>query len=514
MNGKSKPPSRSSSRITDHVHPAVEREVAKQLCETDHLFFTRYFFKHRQGTKFRVNWHHVLIADVIQRVIDGATKNVVINVSPGSSKTEMVVINLIARGLALNPWARFLHISYSDDLALLNSETAREVVESDEYQEKWPYAIAADTKSKKRWNVVVNGKKAGGVYAVSLAGQITGFRAGHMAEGWQGAIVIDDPLKVEDAYSKTYRDKANRKLLSTVKSRKANPDTPIIVIMQRLAEEDPTGFIRAGNLPGEWEFVEIPALITDEYVAALPEHVRALVGPSEKDEDGRFSYWPYKEPLADQLEMERVAPYVHSGQYMQRPSPLGGGIIKGAWFPRYTVLPRLLYRKIFADTAQKTTERNDYSVFQCWGAGDDGHIYLLDQIRGKWEAPDLRQQALDFWAKHNPYDHRTSGPVREMVIEDKASGTGLIQDIRKHGLIPVRPLPRDTDKLRRVMDVNSYWAAGLALIPESAPWVLDFVNELNAFTAGDTHAHDDQIDPLVDATTDMLANASDWSAWN
>lgn len=488
--------------------------MAKQLCETDHLFFTRYFFKHRQGIKFRVNWHHVLIADVIQRVIDGTTKNVVINVSPGSSKTEMVVINLIARGLALNPWARFLHISYSDDLALLNSETAREVVESDEYQEKWPHAIASDAKSKKRWNVVVNGKKAGGVYAVSLAGQITGFRAGHMAEGWQGAIIIDDPLKVEDAYSKTYRDKANRKLLSTVKSRKAIPDTPIIVIMQRLAEEDPTGFIKQGNLPGEWEYVEIPALITDEYVAALPEHVRKLVELSEKDADGRFSYWPYKEPLSDQLEMERVAPYVHSGQYMQRPSPLGGGIIKGAWFPRYKVLPRILYRKIFVDTAQKTTERNDYSVFQCWGAGDDGHIYLLDQIRDKWEAPDLRQAALDFWAKHKPYDHRAGGPLREMVIEDKASGTGLIQDIKKHGLIPVRPLPRDTDKLRRVMDVNSYWAAGLAVIPESAPWVLDFVNELNAFTADDTHAHDDQIDPLVDATTDMLANASDWSAWN
>lgn len=335
-----------------------------------------------------------------------------------------------------------------------------------------------------------------------------------MAEGWQGAIIIDDPLKVEDAYSKTYREKANRKLQSTVKSRKATPDTPIIVIMQRLAEEDPTGFIKEGNLPGEWEFVEIPALITDEYVAALPERLRKLVEVEERDKDGRFSYWSYKEPLADQLEMERVAPYVHSGQYMQRPSPLGGGIIKSAWFPRYTVLPRILYRKIFVDTAQKTAERNDYSVFHCWGAGDDGRIYLLDQIRDKWKAPELRQAALDFWAKHKPYDHRMSGPLREMVIEDKASGTGLIQDIQKHGSIPVRPLPRDTDKLRRVMDVNSYWAAGLVLIPADAPWVLDFTNELNAFTADDTHAHDDQVDPLVDATTDMLANVSDWSAWN
>ncbi len=87
----------------------------------------------------------------------------------------------------------------------------------------------------------MDGKKAGGVYVVSLGGPITGFHAGHMAEGWQGAIIIDGPLKPEDACSKTKRTAANRKLLSTVKSRKANPDTPIIVIMQRLAREDVNG---------------------------------------------------------------------------------------------------------------------------------------------------------------------------------------------------------------------------------------------------------------------------------
>ena len=92
----------------------------------------------------------------------------------------------------MNPRARFLHISYSDDLALLNSETAREIVQSDEFQALWPLSIAPDAKSKKRWNVIADGKKAGGVYAVSLGGQITGFRAGHMTDGWQGAIIIDD----------------------------------------------------------------------------------------------------------------------------------------------------------------------------------------------------------------------------------------------------------------------------------------------------------------------------------
>jgi hypothetical protein len=151
MEKKSPPPSPSSIATID---PAVLRATAKAMCEQDHLFFSRYFFKHRQAIKFRVNWHH-----------------------------ELIAINLMARGLALNPRARFLHISYSDDLALLNSQTARELVQSDEFQELWPLAIADDAKSKKRWNVLVDGKKAGGVYAISLGGQITGFRAGHMAEG-------------------------------------------------------------------------------------------------------------------------------------------------------------------------------------------------------------------------------------------------------------------------------------------------------------------------------------------
>lgn len=516
MKKPSKPRSRSSKATID---PRVVLSVAKSRCEQDHLFFTRYFFKHRQGIKFLLNWHHFLICDTVQRLMDGEIENALINVPPGSSKTEIVAVNFMARGLAINPRARFLHISYSDDLAVLNSGTAKEIVQSDEFQALWPLEVADDAKAKKRWNVMVNGKKAGGVYAVSLGGQITGFRAGHMAPGFQGAIILDDPLKPEDAYSKTKRDAANRKLLSTVKSRKANPKTPIIMIMQRLAEQDPTGFIEAGNLPGKWEHIIIPALIDDAYVATLPERYRLklqqLLAEAERDDDGRFSYWPYKEPLHDLLHMEkgggedkdgnRVSRYVFSGQYQQRPAPLGGDLIQGSWFRRYTVPPKIVRRKIFGDTAQKTKEHNDYSVFECWGLGEDGRIYLLDLIRGKWPAPELKRRAVDFWNKHKGYDPKLSAPLRKMMIEDKSSGTGLIQDIQSSGHIPVQGIERSTDKLTRVMDGVPYIEAGLVCLPEDAPWVSDFIAECEAFTANDTHAHDDQIDPAMDAIKDLLA---------
>lgn len=501
----------------------VERLFAQAKCERDHLYFTRFFFKQRQNIRFIVNWHHQLMSDAIAKVISGDIKNLIINVAPGSSKTEIVVVNLIARGLALNPRARFLHLSYSDDLASLNSQTARDLITSDAFQVFWPLKISDDSKSKKRWNVLVDGQPAGGVYATSLGGQITGFRAGHMQTGFQGAIIIDDPLKPEDAFSRSKLDAANRKLVTTVKSRKANPDTPIILIMQRIAESDPVGFIRAGNLQGDWTHIVIPAVTDDAYVQTLEPKYQALVDSTIRDESGRFSYWPYKEPLQDLLAMERgdgsdvsgskISRHVFASQYQQTPVALGGNIIRGEHFHRYTVLPKIKSRKIFADTAQKTKERNDFSVFECWGMGVDGKLYLLDMIRGKWEAPELLKRAIAFWSKQRAVEFEVFGQLREMIVEDKSSGTGLIQSLRLINQIPVKGVERNKDKLTRVMDGLPYIESGMVALPEGAPFTQEFIAECEAFSADDSHDHDDQIDPMLDAINDMLSSGNQLKIW-
>lgn len=489
--------------------------------EQDHLFFSRYFFKARQNIKFIVNWHHQLIADSVQKVMDGEIKNLIINVPPGSSKTEMVVINFIARGLAINPWCRFLHLSYSDDLALLNSQTARDMITGDEYQALWPLKISDDTKSKKRWNVDIDGKNAGGVYATSLAGQITGFRAGHMTTGFMGCILIDDPLKPEDAFSKSKIAAANRKLLTTVKSRKANPDTPIVLIMQRIAENDPTGFILSGNLPGEWTHISIPAVMTNDNVQKLDPKYQSLI---ERDGTDRFSYWPYKERIEELLIMEKgdgqdkdgakIGRQVFASQYQQNPIAIGGNIIKSSDFVMYKEPAKIRWRKIFADTAQKTKERNDYSVFQEWGYAEDGKAYLLDLIRGKWEAPDLQKRAVAFWAKAKSRDLTKFGQLRKLMVEDKSSGTGLIQSLKLYPHnIPIEGIERERDKLTRVSDALPYIESRQVCIPEDAPFTNDFVLECEAFTADDSHAHDDQIDPMADAIEDLLSNANKLKAW-
>lgn len=510
--------------------------VAGVKCEREQLYFTRYFFRHRQGIKFKINWHHHYISDTLEKVITGEIKNVCITLPPGGTKTELAVINFVARGLALNPRARFLHLSGSDSLASLNSATAREIIRSDEYQKLWPLKIADDANAKKRWNVLVNDQPAGGLYATSLGGQVTGFRAGHMAPGFQGAIIIDDPIKPEEAYSKVKLDAANRRLVSTVKSRKANPATPIIIIMQRIAEMDPVGFVKAGNLEGEWTYVNIPALISDEYLEALPAKYRQLVeadnqafmqefGSSPpRDVKGRFSYWPYKEPLAQLLAMERgdgadesgsrISRFVFSSQYQQEPVKLGGNMIKGEYFERYTVLPKIKYRKMFADTAQKTKEHNDFSVFSEWGLGIDGKLYLIDMIRGKWEAPELKRRAIAFWAKAKGRDVEHFGQLRELQVEDKASGTGLIQELKTPPYsIPVKGVEREKDKLTRLMDILSYIELRLASVPEDASFTNDFITECEAFTADDTHDHDDQVDTFIDAVNDMLGSGNVTKLW-
>lgn len=493
----------------DPIRQAVERVK----CEGEHLFFTRRFFLPRMGFKFSVNWHHAYICEKIDAVFRGEIKNLVINIPPGGGKTELCGGNVVARGLALNARARFLYLSYSDELVTDVLASARTIVSNAEYQALWPVAFANDSNAKSNWKTEIDGFYAGHAYGAALGGQITGRRAGVLGmDGFSGAILIDDPIKPEDAFSSPLRKKAVRKLINTVASRKAHPDVPVVMIMQRLHVEDPTGAALAGTFPGDWEILTIPALIDDDYINKLPAHIQKMIPrDAPRDDKGRQSYWPAKESLDFLLQLERggtdkdganVSRYTFSSQYMQAPQQLGGDIFKGSSFPRWHILPKILYRKIYADTAQKTAERNDYSVFQCWGMGSDGRIYLLDQLRGKWEAHALQQNAEDFWSKHRATAGQ--GTLRQMLIEDKASGTGLIQDLKNKKRIPVVAIQRNKDKLVRAMDGEPHISAGHVVIPSDAPFVSDYIAEFEAFTADDSHLHDDQIDPTLDAIDDML----------
>jgi predicted phage terminase large subunit-like protein len=472
------------TNVSADVIAEYKKGLIKAQLDEDHIFFARYFFKIREGVKWRVNWHHKMVADALQSVIDGDIKRLIINVPPGSSKTELAVINFIARGLALNPRARFLHLSYSSELAELNSAKAKELINTEEFQAFFPLPIKSDSNARGRWNVVdKDGISIGGCYATSTLGQVTGFRAGHMAEGWQGCVIVDDALKPADSLSKVKRNAVNNAFIHTVKSRCASPNTPIIIIGQRLADEDLTGFLLNGGDGDQWTHIKIPAI----------------------NDEGE-SYWPEKEPLDQLLKLKDAGNFTFEGQYQQNPYILGGELLRGEWFGRYQERPVnkwLIRRAIFADTAMKTGEQNDFTVFIDAALGQDGRVYLLNLWRRKVDAVGLLSLARDVWAS-------TDGKAQAMYIEDKASGIGLIQQIQSQDVfIPVIPIPRTKDKLTRVMEVQPRIQAGGVLVPEYAPWVVEFISECEAFTATNSHKHDDQIDPLIDCVNTFMSGGFD-----
>jgi predicted phage terminase large subunit-like protein len=491
--------------------------VVRELCNKSFLHFARFMFMVRESSRFIVSAHHRLLCDVLTQVMQGDIARLIINVPPGYTKTELAVVAFIAYGLARYPRSKFLHISYSDDLALENSAKVRDVVNSIEYQALWPMTLRTDSTAKKRWYT----EQGGGLMAVSSGGQITGFRAGRMEQGFSGAIVIDDPLKPEDAYSDVVRNRINNRLTNTIRSRLATEDVPIILIMQRLHEDDPTGYLLRGGTGEHWHHLELGTPIDPsrmypkDFTHSIPIIPDLPPGP----------LWAAKHNLT-QIAQLKADPYTYASQYLQRPAPLGGGIFHTSWFHYYKSYDAKLNRlytedgreinlrskNIFADTAQKTGQHNDYSVFQAWGQGTDGKIYLLDQMRGKWEAPELRVNFLAFCARHEFRPRVNMIGVRGRYIEDKVSGTGLIQDIqREKGMGWVRGIPRDRDKVSRAMGCTPQIAQGNVVLPRRAAWIDDYIYEFAQFTPLMTHRHDDQIDPTLDAIEQILISRSSLS---
>jgi predicted phage terminase large subunit-like protein len=292
----------------------AELPIIKHKADRSMLFFTRYFFAKKFKRKFVIGEHHQIISDALDKVLNGEITKLIINIAPRYGKTELAVKNFIAKGLAQNAASRFIHLSYSDDLALDNSDEVRELVKHEDYQLLYPHVqIKPNSDSKKKWYTTENG----GVYATSAAGQVTGFGAGQVdseenefdfitesKSKFGGALIIDDPIKPEDGDSETKRERINQRYDSTIKNRVNSRNTPIIIIMQRVHENDLCGFLIDKD-PGEWTVLSLPCIKPDG--AAL---------------------WPFKHTLDELAKLKKDNELVFERQYQQDPKPL-----KGMLFP-------------------------------------------------------------------------------------------------------------------------------------------------------------------------------------
>lgn len=470
-----------------------ERKAEKVTLLASHLAFTKKFFLEKEGQPFSIAPFHPVFCDTIDKVLSCQIKRLIINIPPGYGKTELAVVNLIARGFAINPRSRFIHASYAQALALDNSSKVKDVINLDGYQANWPIRMRLDTNAKGLWRTT----DAGHLRAAASGEPITGFRAGILAEpGFTGALVIDDPLKPDDASSDTTRKFINERWENTFRSRLAHEDVPVIVIMQRLHVDDFAAHLME-NSGEHWHVLRLPILI-DGAMEPPPGDVTVIPhgltnGP----------LWSEKHNL-EQIKVLQNAMHVYAGQYGQDPVVAGGNLFKTEALGEYDELPKLKWRAIYVDTAQKTKERNDYSVFEHWGAGFDNKAYLIDLVRGRFEAPELEKTALTFWAKAKGMDAGRYGSLRKMVVEDKVSGTGLIQSVKRKS-IPVIALQRDKDKYTRALDVVSAVASGMVVLPKSASWKQTFISEYAAFPDG---SFDDQVDPFIDAVDEICGGSN------
>ena len=469
--------------------------------------FVRYFFKVSYGYKYKLNWHHIIIANLVDRVISGELKRLIINVPPGSGKSEQLSIMLLAYGFALNPKCRFLQLSASDDLILRNSRCIKNIMQSPDYLELFPdSALKSGAGAVTHWYTDEGGESK----FSSTGSQVMGFRAGYLdTPVFSGCLIIDDPLKATEINSKPYVNSANYNSEYAITTRLADDTVPVILIMQRLSRSDTTQHV-IDQCPADWHDVTIPALIDDEYIATLPEDVKVYIDKRSQIDD-HFSYWEIKEPIRKLLTVKNRNNFLFSAQYMQQPIMRGGNLIKSEWFNYYNELPKLKHRIITADTAQKTKEHNDYSVFMHWGIGIDNKVYLIDVLRGKWESPQLKRNMITFWNKCQELNSTAYGQVRDVYIEDKVSGTGLIQELKDSG-IPIKAYPKGRDKVSEVNDILTYLENGYLYLLREAPWLDDYITEHEDFNAEITHAHDDQVDNTVMGIKKLLAGKS--SVWD
>ena len=277
----------------------TELDVIRSKCINDFSFFTRYMFKKRLGKSFVISEHHQELFDQAMKIAKGEQHNSIFNIAPRYSKTEIMVKNFIAWSLAVNPKAKFIHLSYSDQLALDNSEEVKDMITSEEYQELFPYVqVKKDSKAKNKWYTT----EGGGVLARSAAGQVTGFGAGSLEDDglFGGAIIIDDPLKPDDADSETLRDKVNHRFDSTIKNRVNSRKTPIIVIMQRLHDNDLSGYLMAQDA-SNWSITSMPVIKADG-----------------------TALWEFKHTIEELNQLRLDNEFVFDTQYMQNPTPKEG----------------------------------------------------------------------------------------------------------------------------------------------------------------------------------------------
>ena len=423
--------------------------------------FVRYFFRVQNGLAWANNWHHDEIINALMKCHRHETQRLLMNIPPRYSKTELVVVMFVAWSLAKNPKAQFIHLSYSDELALDNSARIKELISLDEYQALWPIKLNPDRKAKGLWRT----ERGGGLKAGAAGGSVTGFGAGIGDNEFGGAIIIDDPLKPDDAESDVMRATVNRRLNATIKSRLNAKKTPIIMIMQRLHDDDPAGFVVQGGTGEPWEHLKIPVM-----------------------DDKGTPLWEFRHGTKELAAIRMADKYVWNGQYMQDPIPDDGEFFTAEGANWYDKLPEHLTYYGSSDYAV-SEGKNDYTEHAVWGVCPKGNIYAVDWWSGQTKADVWIEEQLDLAAHWKPVTWTgETGPIKSSIEP------WLKRRMRERNiLVPLRWVSHSTTnyKAAGARAFQALWEQGRIYLPREKAWAQDLLRQLTRFPLGTL---DDKVD--------------------
>lgn len=430
-------------------------------------FIRRTFDTVVPGQDFHMNWHVDALAHVLERCRRRELKRLIVLLPPRNLKSIAVSVALPAYILGRDPSAKVICASYSQELANKHARDCRAVLESAWYRRIFPNTRLGSARAATH---DFETAKRGGRLATSVGGTLTG-RGGSY-------IIIDDPMKPDEAASETARHTVIEWFKNTVLSRLDDKKNDvIIVVMQRVHEDDLAGVLMQDP---SWHVLELPA------VAEQDVNVPLTLGRTWLRREGDVLS-PAREPMEVLEQLKRtMGSYDFAAQYQQRPAPKGGGLIKWDWFRPYDepLGSRQGDRIIQSwDVANTVSETADYSVCTTWLLRN-GNSYLLHVLRMKLEYPALKNLLLS---------HTLAFEATTVLIENKSAGEPLIQELQQmSGINPVARDPKG-DKETRMYIETPMIEAGRLLIPKEAPWLAEFRAEICAFPKG---KHDDQVDSV------------------
>ena len=423
-----------------------------------------------QMPEYQTPAHIKLLAHKLEEVERGNIKRLAIFMPPRHGKSQLTSQFFPAWYLGRNPSKFVIATTYAQDLADDFGRSVRNQIQDEDYNRIFnDCTLSKDSSSVRRFHTTGSGV----YYAVGAGGAITG-RGAHL-------LLIDDPIKGrEDADSDAMRSNLIDWYRSTAYSR-LMPGGSIILIQTRWHEDDLAGWILRETSHEPWEVIELPAVL-DEKASKILKRPKGQ------------ALWP---EAYDKKRLEEIKKTAGSREwnslYMQRPSAEEGNILKRYWWKEWKEdnPPECNYILQSWDTAYTVKSTSDYSAVTTWGIFEHNGIQnaiLLSARRERWEFPELKSEAINLYNEFKP---------DVVLIEAKASGWSLIQELQRAG-IPITPFnPKKADKKTRAHSVTPLFESGRVWYPSSKYWAEDVINQCAQFPSSN-------YDDLVDSTTQAL----------